>query len=58
MDVKVNFSGKQKGARVVPDTGLEEVDAFSLEKITKQILWRVAQGQYAPRAFCRLTPSG
>jgi hypothetical protein len=49
MDVKVNFSGKQKGARVDPDTDLEEeLDTFTPDCITKRILWRVAQGQYDP----------
>jgi hypothetical protein len=49
MDVKVNFSGKQKGARVDPDADLEEdVDVFTPENITKRMLWRVAQGQYDP----------
>jgi hypothetical protein len=49
MDVKVNFSGKQKGARVDPDANLEEdVDVFTPDHITKRMLWRVAQGQYDP----------
>jgi hypothetical protein len=49
MDVKVNFSGKQKGARVDPDADLEEdVDVFTPDHIMKRMLWRVAQGQYDP----------
>ncbi len=49
MNVKVNFSGKQKGVRVDPDADLEEkVDTFTLDHITKRMLWRVAQGQCDP----------
>jgi hypothetical protein len=45
MDVKLNFSSEQKGARVDPYADLEDVDAFTPKKITKQmVLWRVAQG--------------
>jgi hypothetical protein len=42
MEVKVNFSSKQKGAHVEPDADLEEVDSFTLKKITKRMLWQVA----------------
>jgi hypothetical protein len=39
LDVKVNFSGNQKGARMDPDTDLEEeVDVFTLDHITKRML--------------------
>jgi hypothetical protein len=39
MDVKVNFSGKQKGARVYPDADLEEdVDIFTTDHIMKRML--------------------
>jgi hypothetical protein len=49
MNVKVNFSGKQKGVRVDPDAYLEEeVGTFTLDHITKRMLWRVAQGHYDP----------
>jgi hypothetical protein len=30
------------------ERGLEEVDSFTLHKITKRMLWRVIQGQYVP----------
>jgi hypothetical protein len=42
MEVKVNFSSKQKGAHVDPDADLEEVDSKTLDKITKRMLWQVA----------------
>jgi hypothetical protein len=48
MEVKMNFSSKQKGAHVDPDADLEEVDSFTLDKITKRMLWQVAWGQYDP----------
>jgi hypothetical protein len=61
MDVNVNFSGKQKGAWMDPDVDLEEVDTFTLDKITNRMLCRVAQGifdqSWAPEAmnqfFCQ-----
>jgi hypothetical protein len=34
MDVKVNFSSKQKGAWLDPDSDLENLDSFTPEKIT------------------------
>jgi hypothetical protein len=49
MDMKVNFNSKQKGVWVNPDADLEdEVDTLTLDKITKRILWRVAQDQCHP----------
>jgi hypothetical protein len=47
MDIKVSFSGKEKGVWMVPDVDLEEMDAFTLNKITK----RMAQGQYDPQGL-------
>jgi hypothetical protein len=34
IDVKVNFSSKQKGAWLDPDSDLEDLDSFTPEKIT------------------------
>jgi hypothetical protein len=59
MDVKVNFSGKQKGVRVDPDADLEEdVDVFTPDHIKKRMLWRVAQGRYDLLGLLAPTPSG
>jgi hypothetical protein len=42
MDVKVNFSGKQKrGTLKNTDTDLEELSSFTPDKITKIMLWQV-----------------
>ena len=49
IDVKVNFSEKQRGARTAPEADLEEeMEDFAPEVINKRVLWRVAQGQYDP----------
>ncbi len=59
MDVKVNFSGKQKGVRVDPDADLEEdVDVFTPDHIKKRMLWRVARDDMIPWAYWHPTPSG
>ena len=50
VDVRVNFAGKVGGAKLKPDLDLEDEqwDEEIPEKITKRIVWRVAQGQYDP----------
>jgi len=50
VDVKINFAGKSRGAKLAPDVDLEEevIDEVMPEVITKRIVWRVAQGQYDP----------
>ena len=46
IEIKVNYSGKRKGANIKPDEDLEEIEATFPEVITKRILWRVSMGQY------------
>jgi len=50
IDVKVNFAGKRKGARICPDEDIEEeeVDEIMPDIVTKRIVWRVSQAQYDP----------
>ena len=48
IEIRVNFSGKRKGANIEPDTDLENVERTMPEVITKRILWRVSMGQYDP----------
>ena len=50
VEIKVNFSGKRKGAKISPDEDLEEdVETFvARTKVTKRVIWRVAQAQYDP----------
>jgi hypothetical protein len=46
IEVRVNYSGKRKGANIEPDEDLEEIEATMPRVITKRILWRVSMGQY------------
>ena len=46
IEIKVNYSGKRKGANIEPDIDLEEIEDTLPEVITKRILWRVSMGQY------------
>ena len=46
VDVKVNYGGKKKGARIEEDADLDDIEVSMPELITKRIVWRVAQGQY------------
>jgi Pao retrotransposon peptidase len=50
LDIKINFSGKRKGAKLAPDVDLEEedIDEVTPEVVTKMMVWRVAQAQYDP----------
>jgi hypothetical protein len=50
LDIKINFSGKRKGAKLAPDVDLEEedIDEATPEVVTKRMVWRVAQAQYDP----------
>jgi Pao retrotransposon peptidase len=50
LDIKINFSGKRKGAKLAPDVDLEEedIDEVTPEVVTKRMVWRVAQAQYDP----------
>ena len=48
IEVRVNYSGKRKGANIEPDTDLGNVEGTMPEVITKRILWRVSMGQYDP----------
>jgi len=46
IEVKVNFSGKRKGANIKPDEDLEDIESTMPETLTKRALWRVTMGQY------------
>jgi hypothetical protein len=50
LDIKINFSGKRKGAKLAPDVDLEEedIDEVTHKVVTKRMVWRVAQAQYDP----------
>jgi hypothetical protein len=50
LDIKINFSGKNKGAKLAPDVDLEEedIEEATPEVVTKRMVWRVAQAQYDP----------
>ena len=50
VDVKVNFTGKVRGAKLLPDVELleEDVEEYIPEVVTKRIVWRIAQAQYDP----------
>ena len=50
VDIKLNFGGKVKGAKLTPDADLEndDLELYAPEKITKRMLWRVAMAQYDP----------
>jgi hypothetical protein len=50
LDIKINFSGKRKGAKLAPDVDLEEEDINEAtpKVVTKRMVWRVAQAQYDP----------
>jgi hypothetical protein len=50
LDIKINFSGKRKGAKLAPDVDLEEedIDEVTPEVVTKRMVWRVGQAQYDP----------
>ena len=46
--MKVNFSGKKRGARTKPDEDLEELETFVPEMTTKRALCRLVMCQYNP----------
>jgi hypothetical protein len=50
LGIKINFSGKRKGAKLAPNIDLEEedIDEVTPEIVTKRLVWRVAQAQYDP----------
>jgi hypothetical protein len=47
LDIKINFAGKRKGAKLAPDIDPEEedIDEATMEVVTKRMVWRVAQAQ-------------
>ncbi len=48
MDIKLIYGKKMKGAYLEEDAHLLNSESALPQVITRRILWRVAQSQYAP----------
>jgi hypothetical protein len=46
VDIKVNYGGKKKGAKIEEDADLGAIEESTPQLITRRIVWQVAQSQY------------
>ncbi len=48
VDIKLNYGEKIKGTYVEQDASLADLEVSLPDRITRRLLWRVAQSQYNP----------
>jgi hypothetical protein len=48
VDIKLNYGEKIKGTYIEQDDSLTDLEVSLLDRITRSVLWRVAQSKYNP----------